>query len=95
MLDLYAALRDPKSRDELRRNAYDCCLVASEISRPLGGAVSAVAMNHLANQAFYAWNVLDIHACLDGIFMINFYLHHLLFLSSVCIYSFHKSFICI
>ena len=69
MLDLYAALKDPKSRDELRQSAYDCCLIASEISRPQGGAASALAMNHLANQAFYGWNVLDIHAIFDGMLL--------------------------
>jgi glutamyl-tRNA reductase len=74
-LDLAAAQKATQSRSELRKKAHEYVMVAEKIGSHLltstasskaavigHGTAIAMAMNHLANQAFYTWKVLDHHA---------------------------------
>jgi tetratricopeptide (TPR) repeat protein len=73
LADLYSAQKtqSASSRHELRQSAHEYCKLAESIgcARAAGeggggmvGAACAVAMNHLANQAFFAWVPVDAHA---------------------------------
>lgn len=75
LLDLAAAQKATQNRTELRKKAHEYAMVAEKIGSHLltstgsskaaminHGTAIAMAMNHLANQAFYTWKVLDHHA---------------------------------